>query len=98
MITPGIELIQSCEEPSAKVTLEGVCEELLTETGKQKNWIGALRGLMVIHKMIHKLGSKECHPISFANAREINHLLSLKATDNSSGISIAFKGVESYLF
>jgi len=81
-----IELIELSEEPKAKITIEEICEELLIEAGKQRNWTGALRSLLVIHKMIHKLGSKGRHPISFANAKEINHFSTLKATDNSPGI------------
>jgi len=65
------------------MTIEEISQELLIETGKQKNWTGALRGLLLVHKMIHKFGSKGFHPISFANAKEINHFSTMKALDNS---------------
>lgn len=87
LLTPlnYIELMDPFNNPDSKITREMVTEEILRKTSKQKTWSGALRSLMVIHKIIHKLGCQGYDPSFFGNAKSLAMFSTYKATDSSQG-------------
>jgi len=77
------KLIDLYDNTDPKATKEEVCEKLLIQAGKQKTWAGALSSLMIIHRVIHKLGSQGFNPVNIGNAKETSHFSQFKSKDTS---------------
>jgi hypothetical protein len=75
--------MDSYDSANPTATKEEVCEKLLLQAGKQKTWASSLSSLMLIHRVIHKLGSQGYNPVNIGNAKETSHLSRFKSKDQS---------------
>ncbi len=77
--------MDSYDGSNPTATKEEVCEKLLLQAGKQKTWASALSSLMLVHRVIHKLGSQGYNPVNIGNAKETSHFSRFKSKDQSPG-------------
>ena len=81
-LTKFSELLEVLKGQNARFTKQDAVNSLLKSAQKQTTWPGALRHLMVMHKLIHDLGD-ECY--TWISSEKMQHLNQFKTHEPSLG-------------